>query len=262
MAGIIIGAILIVLGAVLSIVVSTKIKNKNVEIQFMKTTSIGELKKNLEDNASQGLTGYREYSELKGVADAPVPLKTPYSERDAAYFDAEIYQVFEEMETYTDEQGTHQRMVRRENLMSSQKTPGPILLKDATTGDQAYIEVTEHGIQLDTVKMLDKFEPQNNMQQYGFFSSFMFNPMGSRTLGFRMVETGIPLGQSLYVLGDAFIENGRLNIGKPADKKKPFIVSVKSESDLVHSNKVGAGFALYGGIVLAVLGVLAILFIH
>ena len=86
--------------------------------------------------------------------------------------------------------------------------------------------------------------------------------MGSKTLGFRMVEQTIPLGQPLYVLGDAFLENGRLNVTKPVDKKKPFIVSVKSETDLVHGKKVGAAWALYSGIVLAILGVAFILFIH
>lgn len=262
MAGIIIGAILIVIGALLSILLSKKIKNKNIEIQFMKTTSVGELKKNLSENEAQGLEGYREYAELKGTASSTTPMKTPYSEREAAYYAAEIYQVFEEQETYKDETGTHSRMVRKENLMSSQKAPGPIVLKDATTGDEAYIELTGHGIQLDTIKMFDKFEPQNMMNQYGFFNSFTFNPMGARTLGFRMVENGIPSGQPIYVLGEAYIENGRLNIAKPTNSKKPFIVSVRSEGDLIHSNKVGAGFALYGGIVLAILGVLSIIFIH
>lgn len=262
MTGIIVGAVLIILGAVLSLVVSTRIKNKNIEIQFMKTVPIGELKKNLADNAAQGLNGYREFAELKGVAGSSAPLKAPYSERDVAYYDAELYQVYEEMETYTDEKGTHQRMVRRENRMSGQKSPGPIVLKDAATGDEAYIEITEHGMQLDTLKILDKFEPQNNMQQYGFFSSFVFNPMGARTLGFRMVERAIPIGQPLYVLGDAYLENGRLNVGKPHDKKKPFIVSVKNENDLIQSNKTGAALALVGGIVLALAGVAAILFIR
>ena len=262
MATIIIGAVLIVLGVVLSLVVSTKIKNKNIEIQFMKTTSIGELKKNLKENEAQGLSGYREFAELKGLADADSPYKTPYSEKDVAYYDADIYQVFEEVETYTDENGTHQRVKRNETLMSNQKTPGPIVLKDAETGDKAYIELLNHGMQLDTVKTLDKFEPVNMMQQYNFFTGFHYNPMGVKTLGFRMVEKSIPLGQPLYVLGDAYMENSRLTISKPVDTKKPYIVSVKNETDLVHGNKVGANMALYGGIVLAVIGLAVIIFVH
>lgn len=262
MAGIIIGAIMAVGGVLLSLVVSKKIRNKNVEIQYMKTTQLADLKKNLEENASSGLDGYREFAEMKGAADADSPLKTPYSDKDVAYYDAAIYQVFEETETYTDEQGTHQRVNRREDLMSSEKSPGYIVMKDEATGEKAYIEPVQHGMQLDTVKTLDKFEPMNMMGQYGFFQSFRFNQRGTRTLGFRMVENTIPLGQPLYVLGDAYLEGGKVKVSKPADKKKPFIVSVKNETDLVHGNKVGAALALYGGIVLAVAGVLVAIFVH
>ena len=98
-----------------------------------------------------------------------------------------IYQVFEEVETYSDDSGTHQRVNRREDLMSSQKSTGSLVLKDTQTGDKAYLELLEHGMQLDTVKSLDKFEPMNMMNQYGFFSSFHYSQRGTKTLGFRMV---------------------------------------------------------------------------
>ncbi len=252
---IIIGVVLIVLGGVLVFVVRTRIKNKNIEIQFMNTTTIPALTGTLKENEAQGLENYREYAELKGIASSDYPQKTPYSEQDVAYYDAAIYQVFEEVEAYRDDSGTHQRVNRREDLMSSQKGTGSLVLKDAQTGDKAYIELLARGMQLDTVKSLDKFEPVNMMNQYGFFSSFSFGERGSRTLGFRMVEKTIPLDHALYVLGDAYLQGGRLNITKPADSKKPFIVSVKSEADLVHGNKVGATVALVIGIILAVGGV-------
>ena len=256
---IIIGIVLVALGGVSAFVISTRIKNKNIEIQFMKTTTIPELTEALKENAAQGLENYREYAELKGIASSDNPQKTPYSEQDVAYFDAAIYQVFEEVETYRDDSGTHQRVNRREDLMSSQKSTGDLVLKDAQTGDKAYIELRGHGMQLDAVKSLDKFEPTNMMNQYGFFSSIQFGPRGTKTLGFRMVEKTIPLDHPLYVLGDAYLQGGRLSVTNPADSKKPYIVSVKSEADLVHGNKVGALVALVVGIVLAVGGVALII---
>jgi hypothetical protein len=262
MAGIIIGVVLIALGAVLAFVVRTRINNKNVEIQFMKTTTIAELTGVLKENEAQGLENYREYAELKGIAATDSPQKAPYSGQDVAYYDAEIYQVFEEVETYRGDSGTHQRVNRREDLMSSQKSTGNLVLKDAQTGDKAYIEMMEHGMQLDTVKSLDKFEPMNMMSQYSFFGSFQYSQRGSKTLGFRMVEKTIPLDQSLYVLGDAYLQGGRLNITKSADSKKPYIVSTKNEADLVHGNKVGATAALVFGIILAVAGVAVMIFVH
>ncbi len=254
MALIIIGVVLVALGGVLAFVVRTRIQNKNIEIQFMRTTTIPELSSALKENEAQGLENYREYAELKGVASADSPQKTPYSGQDVAYYDADIYQVFEEVETYRDDNGTHQRVNRREDLMSSQKSTGSLVLKDVQTGDKAYIELPGGGMQLDTVKSFDRFEPVNMMNQYGFFSSLTFSQRGSKTLGYRMVEKTIPLDHPLYVLGDAYLQAGRLNIAKPADSKKPYIVSVKSEADLVRSNKAGATAALVVGIILAVGG--------
>ena len=262
MVPIIIGAVLIALGAVLAFVVRTRINNKNIEIQFMRTTTIPELTAALKDNEAQGLENYREFAELKGLAAADSPQKTPYSESEVAYFDASLYQVYEEMETYTDEKGTHQRINRREELMSSQKSHTELALKDAQTGDKAYIALAERGMQLDTVQSMDKFEPTNMMNRYGFFSGFQFGQRGSRTLGFRMVEKTIPLNHALYVLGEAYLQHGRLCIAKPSDKKKPFIVSVKNEADLVRGNKAGATAALVFGIILAVAGVALIVFVR
>lgn len=262
MVPIIIGIVLIALGALLALVVRTRINNKNIEIQFMKTTTIPELTAALKENEAQGLGGYREFAELKGVAASGSPQKAPYSGQDVAYYDADIYQVFEETETYSDEHGTHERVNRREDRMSGQKSTGGLVLKDEQSGDKAYIELADHGMQLDTVKSFDRFEPMDMMNQYGFFGSFRYSQRGTRTLGFRMVEKTIPLDHPLYVLGDAYLQNGRLTVGKPADSKKPFIVSVKSEADLVHGNKVGAAMALVFGIVLAVAGVAVMIFVH
>ncbi len=260
MASIIIGAILIVLGVLLIFIVRTRIKNKNIEIQFMKTLPLSDIKTTLKENEEAGLTDYREYAEIKGMASSDSSIKAPYSETEVAYYDAQLYQVFEETETYKDENGTHQRVNRREDLMSNQKSPGPIVLEDGN--EKAYIEVLDHGMQLDTVKTLDKFEPTNMMNQYGFFSSFHFNARGSRTLGFRMVEKTIPLKHPLYVLGDVYSQGGRLNISKPLDSKKPFIVSVKNEMDLIRGNKTGATVSLVGGIIAAAAGIAVMIFVH
>ena len=262
MVPIIIGAIMIVLGGLLAVLVRKKMQNKNIEIQYMNTASIPELKKTLEENAAQGLEGYREYTEIKGVAASDSPEKAPYSEKPVAYYDAALYQVFEEVETYKDDSGTHQRVNRREERMSEQKSSSAFAIKDAQSGEAAYVQMSAHGMKLDVQKTLDKFEPVDMMQRYSFFGGFQYGQRGSKTLGFRMVENTIPIGQPLYALGEAFLEGGRLTIAKPRDGKKPFIVSVKSEDDLVRGNKSGATAALVFGIILAVAGVAIMIFVR
>ncbi|TET51130.1 MAG: hypothetical protein E3J58_02555, partial [Actinomycetota bacterium] len=50
------------------------------------------------------------------------------------------------------------------------------------------IDVSQSGIQLDTLKTLDKFEPSGNARKYSFLNNLKYNALGSRTLGFKMVE--------------------------------------------------------------------------
>ena len=262
MAPFIIGGILVVLGVFCSIYFPMRIKNKNIEIQFAQTTAISELIAILKENAKAGLEGYRHYVELKGQTVSDTPQKAPFSEKEVAYYNANLYQVFEEMETYNDSTGRHQRLKKSESLMTNQKSTGSIALKDAQSEEKVYINLSQSGLQLDTLKTLDKFEPANNMQKYNFFSNIRYNPMGARTLGFRMIENTIPLGQSLYVLGEAYLAGVRVNIEKPRDSKKPFIVSVKNEADIVQGNKTGAKVALVCGILLAVAGILVMIFMR
>ncbi|MGI6451548.1 MAG: GIDE domain-containing protein [Desulfitobacteriia bacterium] len=258
---IIVGLVLIAGGVFCSVFVSKKLKNKNIEIQYMKTSTIGEVEKTLKENEASGLQGYREFVELKGVAEVETPQETPFTKRQVAYYEADLYQVYEELHTYQDNKGnTQQRMERRESRISNQKSSGNLILRDPQTGEQAYIRLTQMGMQLDTVKDFDKFEPQNIMQQYNFFNALRFTPMGTRTLGYKMTEKVIPLGHSLYVLGEACLENGRVYIDKPADREKPFIVSVRNESELVQSNKFKANLAFVGGIVLGLIGISIMLF--
>jgi len=262
MVSFIIGGILIILGVFGSLYIPWKIKSKNIEIKFMQTTSMSELVSILTENAKAGLEGYRHYVELNGLAQKDTLQKAPFSETEVAYYNADLYQVFEETETYTDDKGSHQRMKKSESLITNQKSSGTIVLKDLQSEDKVFIDVSQSGLQLEPLKTMDRFEPANNIQSYGFFGSFSFGQMGARTLGFRMVENTIPLGRQLYVLGEAILAGGRVNIEKPMDTKKPFIVSVRNEADIVQGNKTSATAALVFGILIALAGILVMIFVH
>jgi len=124
------------------------------------------------------------------------------------------------------------------------------------------IDVSQSGIQLDTLKTLDKFEPSGNARKYSFLNNLKYNALGARTLGFKMVENTIPLGQSLYVLGEALLEAKRINIVRPRDSKTPFIVSVRSEDDIVRANNRSANIALVVAVLIALAGILTMIFMR
>jgi hypothetical protein len=259
----IIGGILIAAGILVSLIIPMKLKNKNLEIKFMQTTPIAELKGILSDNAAAGLSGYRHFVELKGSAGAESEQKAPFSAKNVAYFNADLFQVYEETETTRDDKGVaHQHLVRHESLLTNQKSSGIITIQDAQSGEKVYFDIAQSGLQLDTLKTLDKFESADSMRQYNFFGSLKYSLLGAKTLGFRMVENTIPLGQALYAMGDTWLENAKIYMGKPIDEKKPFILSVRSETDIVQSNKTGATVALVFGILLAIAGILIMIFVH
>ncbi|MBN1298681.1 MAG: hypothetical protein JW997_03225 [Actinobacteria bacterium] len=257
----IIGGLLVVLGALLAILVPIKIKNKNIEIRFMKTTPFEELKAILEGNAAAGLDGYRHYVELTGLAEAEKPLRAPFSEKEVAYYSADLYQVYEEKETTNVKSGTRQTVKKNEALMTSDRSSQSIVIKDKNSSSKVFVNIKQPGIQLDTLETFDRFEPLNNIEKYGFFNNHRYNKMGTGTLGFRMSERTIPAGQPLYALGEAKLEDGKIVLQRPSDKK-PFIVSVRDKSDIVSGNKSGANVALVFGILITLVGILLMIFLN
>lgn len=251
---VIIGLVLAGAGALIATVLRNKLSNKAVEVQFMKTTTLAELKQVFADMA--GLSaGFRQYVELQGVSAAANPPQTPYSKQEVAFYTADLIQVYEAEEYFKDDQGRQQRrIVRREETVSSEKSVEPLLLKDPATGESVTIDMEERQ-SFELVEACDRFEPTANMGSFGFFSAFTPRQLGNRTLGYRMVEHIIPLGQPLYVLGDAYQRNNEIYISRPADSKKTFVASTKSEAQIVRDAKSGSKFALIGGIVLAVGGI-------
>ncbi len=71
-----------------------------------------------------------------------------------------------------------------------------------------------------------------------------------------MTEETIEENQNLYVIGEAFRVGDTIHIGKPEDKKKPFIVTTKSEEDLINKSNQNAMFSLVGGIVAIIVGII------
>ena len=71
-----------------------------------------------------------------------------------------------------------------------------------------------------------------------------------------MTEETIEENQNLYVIGEAYKVGNKIHIGKPNDSKKPFIVTTKSEEEIVNNSDQNAKLLLIGGIIAIVIGVI------
>lgn len=255
---ILIPLLLVVGGLVAIFYIRPKIQNNVTEIKFMQTKTIEELNEMFRQMDSNGLGNeYREFVELKGNIVSDNLIETPFSNRKVAYCESNLKQVTEVREQYRDSNGNLRTRVRKlENTISNEKSSQEISIIDSSTSESVVLEINGAGCDLDIPKTFDRFEPKGNLGNYGYFNSFSWSRFGAETLGFRMTEETIEANQNLYVIGEAFRVGDKLHIGKPQDSKKPFIITTKSEEDLVNSSKQNAMIALICGIIAIVIGII------
>lgn len=234
-----------------------KTQNNITEIKYMQTKTISELKDMFNQMDSNGLgQDYREFVELKGTAVSNNLVEAPFSNREVVYCESKLAQVSEISEQYRDSNGNlRTRTTRHENTISDEKTSQVISMTDSSTDEPVILEINGAGCNLDIPKTFDRFEPKTNLGGYRYFNSFSWNRYGSETLGFKMIEKTIEANQSLYVIGEAFKVGNAIHIGKPQDNNKPFIVTTKSEEDLINNSKQKSLFLLIGGLIAIAVGI-------
>ena len=235
-----------------------KMQNDVTEIKYMQTKTISDLNEIFSQMDANGLgNDYREYVELKGTVVSDNLVEAPFSNRKVAYCESKLAQVTETKEQYKDSNGNMQTRVKKlENTISNEKTSQEISIKDNSSNESVVLEINATGCKLDIPKTFDRFEPKGNLNNYRYFNSFSWSRFGAETLGFKMIEKTIDANQNLYVIGEAFRVGNTLHIGKPQDSKKSFIVTTKSEDDLINSSNQKAKFALIGGIIAIVIGII------
>ena len=253
--------ILVAIGLALIFYFRNKTKGDITEIKYMKTKSIVELRDMFSQMDANGLgNDYREFVELKGKILSDKLVNTPFSNRDVAYCQAETLQVTQTTEQYKDSNGNYRtRTSKTEIPLSNEKSSQEIGFIDDSTKEPIFIELNATGCKLDIPKTLDRFEPKNNIRNYGYFNSFSGNRFGAETLGFKMLEKTIEANQSLYIIGEAFKVGNTIHIGKPIDSKKPFIVTTKSEEELINNSNQKSLILLIGGIFAIIVGIIILI---
>lgn len=244
MAGLIIGIILIGIGVFLFFN-RKKNLNKALDIKYYQNTTIASLKDIYEGIKEQlGIGSYNEIVEMSGVAITDNPLEAEHSQKPVVYCSAQVVREYEVQVERRDSNGnTSWSTERRSETVSNNTSYVPFYLKDST----GEILVDMEGAEAIAQQTFDRFE-QNAPAGYSFSSD-------SNTIGYRYKEKSIPLNAKLYVLGEASDrKNGEIAIVKPTDPKKQFIVSTKSEEELLKGIESNAQWSFYGSIALAAAG--------
>ena len=223
--------------------------------------------KALTDSASDvareiGPGSFNQITEVKGKSVCDAPITSELAQKECVYYSMRITREYEEDYWDTDSQGRRTRRTRRSSdTVASNVRSTPFYVEDAT----GKIKVNPDGCVAVSEKALSKFERgerRTGRQKIGAFSIDFggISPLsgGRRTIGYRYEEDIIPLGRDLYVLGEATDKSGEVQIVKPGDKKKKFIVSLKSEEELIKSTKSASTGLMIGATVSAVAGAVVI----
>lgn len=265
---ILIGIILIIGGLFSVFYLRPKAMSKILEMQFLQTKTVKELLESFENMKLSGLeNSYKEFVELKGHI-VGTGIKTPFSERMVAYYKSKLLRVNEIRDQERDDKGNIKNTVRKqETLISDETSNHYIEFKDNSCDETIIIDINDPNCKFDLVKTFDRFEYDNNISRYSYFSSPSFfsrrnsynNNLGVHPLGYRMEEKTLDINQNLYILGGAYYNAGKLHIGKPIENGKPFLVSYKSEEELINHNKRLVSLFLFGGFAASLLGLFVIL---
>lgn len=249
------GAILLIVGVVFFII-QRKRSGKLHHIEYNDTTSINQIIKNHEEmSGSFGPGSFSLYSEVKGIATAKSPIKTEFSNQECVYYKSTVTREYEVLEKTKDASGkSSKRWVRKSEVVSNNENKSHDFMIRDNSGE---ILLNTDGSELHAKKTYSKFEEGNNESEGGLnisIGSFSISSGSNyRTIGFKYEEYAIPTKTPLYIIGDANDRSGRLQISKPTDKR-PFIVSTKSEDEIVKQLSSSAKWMLYASIGSAIIG--------
>ena len=250
---IVIGAILGSVGTLL-LFLKGKSEDKLLEVKVTQTSNAEELHELQQAVASEiGPGGFSQLAEVKGTATCQTPLTSELSDKPCVWYSMRVVEQYEE--TYTDTDSSGNRVTRTRtgtNTVASNTQSVPFQVQDKT----GTIHVYPDRAKIEGRKIVDRHEPAHRgggTISFGLFSMTIPSGDNRRITGYRYSEEIVPVGERLYVIGQASDrDDGQLAIRNTLEKGVPFIISVRSEEEIAKGLETAAktkqwiGFALLG----------------
>jgi hypothetical protein len=218
---------------------------------------VAALSKGVADEVGGGM--FTQRCESVGAAQ-PGPhglVDAPESKVDAVWVRTKVVHKYWEMVETTRDGRTHRDRQEREETVSDNTSSAPFVLTD----DTGSVAIHPDGAEIDRPeKVVDRFEQRSQVEQGGggLLATLLRSTNDSGTLGFQHQEWVIRPGARLYVQGEVADRSGALVFAKPQDKGA-FLVSTRSEEEIVAHADRNAKLAQYGGIAAAVVGVVLVI---
>ena len=234
---------------------------KAFDIASTETSTAAGLAQEATDVAKEiGPGSFTKAAEIKGTVACDSPLRSEMSGTDCVWYRSTVTREYEETYTERDSNGNARTGTRRgSEVVSTNERRVPFMVRDETGA----VEVDPEGAPVEGVRVLSRFEQGDvgpAISIGGFRLSLGAIGGGRRTIGYKIEEWALSVGARVYVLGEAKDDGGRLRVAKPSVKGGRFIISVKSEEQLLSSAKTGSNvLRVLSAVCIAAAAVVAIL---
>lgn len=194
-------------------------------------------------NTAQGVAqeigggNWRDYIKLWGQVQVSTPLSSPLNNTPCVYYDSKVIRVYEETVTSSSSSQNGQssrRRQRRTETISQNVQSVPFTLVD----NSGTVEIDPDGAKVEAEQILDEFRPGNasgGQLRFGKFS-LSLGANNSSTLGYRYVESVLPVNRNVLVVGGVSDATGNPVVGKPINAgQRKFIISLKNDERLTEA---------------------------
>lgn len=258
---IIIGAIAIIIGIAMFFVAKKK-KSHVLEMKYVKTSKIKDLfdlhKSLLSD---LGPASIKQLVEVKGMLDTDTPLASELAEVPCVAYRYSVEERYEEDYEERDDQG---RVTRKTRTGYSTVESNEKRTVCKITDDTGTILCDPNGAPLEMEKSLERYEAANNAGAEFKIGSFIFGtrPLSGsrRILGYRFKEYVFPIKRNIYAIGEMRDRSSEPVLCKPDEKDKPFVLSLKSEEEVIKSTESSANILTALSIIFVLGGAAAIIY--
>ncbi|HET7838686.1 MAG TPA: E3 ubiquitin ligase family protein [Rectinemataceae bacterium] len=258
-----IAAIVLTVSAIVLLIIGRVMAGKAALIAGTETVKAAVIEADCRSVAAEiGAGSFAKYLEVKGTTACASPLVAEFSGTSCVRYETTVVREYEESYVETDSDGKSRTGTRRgSETVSSSSRSCPFFVEDGS----GRIEVDPTGAEFHLETTVSRFEPGEGERTVGSYvlRAIISGAGGRRTIGYRFTEKCFPVGRQAYVLGEATDAGGALRIRKSEERGRRFIVSLKSEEELVRSARLGAlwltisaGISIAGAIAFVVLDLL------
>jgi hypothetical protein len=189
--------------------------------------------------------------EVKGTLRCEEPLTSEMAGQPCAYYLSRVIREYTRQDHDDDDDVGSDR---RTEVVASNERFAPFAVEDGSGA----VGVRGEGAEVDALEVVDRFERDAGVGLSVTLGGHTVHlGGGERTIGYRYVESVLPVDAPVYVLG-VVQQDGR--IGAPADEGGRFLISHRSEEQLEKKYRrdalvlglVAAGLFLFGLIFVAV----------